>query len=206
MPEPSGAGLLLPDDAGLAHPRHLMQRRPSLGGGVRIGAAIQQPRGELVVGIRGGEQERVEADLGVRPWSVRRRRAVAGRAPGLTGSESFMSAPAFISASPRRSGLRGRQTDSAVNPPFERALNVRAARDERLDHRGHDPRRPPTSARSARASLLSRSGSAPCASSTFTASTFPVRAATMSAVSPSADAVSASAPASSSISIAPRCR
>ena len=93
-----------------------MECRESLGRRVRVGAAIQQPGGELVVRIRGREQERVRSlgPVEVAARSVARRFRI--------GSESFMSAPALISAStaairPSRAANR-----IAVNPPFERAL------------------------------------------------------------------------------------
>ena len=106
-----------------------MQRRPSLRRRVGIGAAIEEPGGELVVRVRGGEQERVETDLGSR-WTARRGWLAARTLPS-TGSASFMSAPASSSACTAAIRPSRAANNSAVNPPFERALDVGAARDER---------------------------------------------------------------------------
>ena len=111
LPEPSRRRVVAAGDAGLADPRHLMQRGPALRGGVRIGAAVEQPRGELVVRVRRGEQERVEADL----VGVAAERPAAGAGAGLAPRPSPAanrsgSLPPSAASRPRRSGPRARRT------------------------------------------------------------------------------------------------
>ena len=91
-----------------------------------------------------------------------------------------------------------------MKPPLDRAWRFGAGRHEDRDHGWRGLRRRPTSAPSACATPRPRSDSRPASSSACTASALPVRAATISGVSPSADGLLASAPASISIAMTPR--
>ncbi len=175
-----------------------MQGGIALRRGVRIGAAIEEAGGELVVRVGGGEQKRVEPDFvgrAGRRWP-RCLRILAV----LTGSESFMSAPAFSSASTAAMRPSRAANSSAVNPAFDRVFRSAPRATSRSITVAWPSAAAHISAVCPRQPSLAL-GSAPRASSRFTASVFPVRAATISAVSPSAFADPASAPPSSSIAI-----
>ena len=111
-----------------------MQRGAALRRGVRIGAAIEQPGGQLVVRVGGGEQERVEADLVAAAAAAGWPAACGPRR--RTGSESFMSAPAFSSASTAAMRPSRAANSSAVNPPFDRACRSAPRATSMIDHRG----------------------------------------------------------------------
>ena len=62
-PEPGGAGLLLPATPALRTHETWCKRGPTPRRGVRIGAALEEHRRQLIVGVAGGDEERVDADL-----------------------------------------------------------------------------------------------------------------------------------------------
>ena len=109
-------------DADFAYPRHLMQRRPSLRSGVRVGAGVEQKCRELIVGVRGCEQKYVRR-VG-RGRSACGCRAAAPGATATSGPTASWGAPAprqrFIEACPRL-----KESLSSGDLPFARGKQER---------------------------------------------------------------------------------
>ena len=161
--------------AALAHPRHFMQRRPALCGCIRIGARLQQDRRQLEMRAAHGQHQR--AGRALRPLTERVPTGIDVLVmPRGRIVVSFTLAPAFnraraVSIFPSRTA-----NSSAVNPPVERAPMSAPCRVS-ASTTGVCP-----SAAAHISAVCPRDASftftfAPVSSSTFTASSFPVRAA-----------------------------
>ena len=130
--------------ADLAHGGDLMQRRPPLRRGVRIGARVEQHQRQLVVRVARRQQKRVESSR-VPPEPPRR-----GRQRRPPGSASLTLAPAAISAFATSSRPSRTANRNGVKPPVERAFTS-APRSTRVSHdwrvafggRPHQRRLPP---------------------------------------------------------------
>ena len=156
-----GRRVVAAGDAGLAHPRHLMEGGVALRRGVGIRAAIEQPCGELVVRVARGEQERVRARLArpsafrvrssarrahrqrvVHAWRRRQQRLHRGDAAVTRGEQQRREAPARTRCTSAPAATRARDHGRMAfgRRPHQRRLpapallgvRIRAVREQRL--------------------------------------------------------------------------
>ena len=195
LPEPSRRRIVAAGFAHLADPRHLCSAVHPRGAAFGLAPRSRRNDGQLEVRVAGGEQERVEARFLLsqrhaagRSRGIHRQRLVERRRRRRAGRDAASMRPSRAANS------------SGVKPLCDLALTSAPAAIERAHDVGvplgggpHQRRLLPRTAR-----RRSRSRRARAAASTTSAT--PVRAAVISAVSPSGCAVLGSAPALSSSS------